>query len=192
MSTKQVHFTLSPVHFPGPVLEEYQQWIPPIFLSIYRFLRLSLQTMYKEYAYDAQWDSISTMFAKLFSDTSVPHFHKQIVKLLPLAHQFRYKKSVVENEAYRLSLIQFGNILSQEALVKNNRNVAVPLWKEFNVTSNDTIGILESKLLAMFSMLQWSYQAFFDTTPYYLYFNRRYHHLMHPELLNILKYYAVL
>src|SRR5581483_6904889 len=147
---KQVHFNLSPIHFTKSLLDSYGKWIPGLFPMIHNYLRESLKTTYKQYPYNPHWDSVHTMLAKHFSDQSIPHFHQRIVELLPTEHQFRYDWPVKDSdqESYRQALIDFLTLLTHDTNVRDRETKeVVKLWSAFKPSKQETIGLLEAKIL---------------------------------------------
>lgn len=180
MSKFTSHTAISPTNLTWDLLILYKQSISPIFFDIYTFLN-DIPSTKK----DKKWNTIQSMIASQLSDTKDQELHKKLIHLVPKSQQFRYQRP--KNQSYYKALVEFASIL-KDIDVQSSTGID-KLWKTFTVDTNETIGTLEAKILAMLGVLQWEYQVFFDTSLFYWYF-KPYHTIMLPGLLSILHRYT--
>ena len=194
---KQVHYSLSPVHFPLALLETYVQWIPPTFPLVYQFLHKSAHESNIP-TIKAEWATIYSLMTAHVTDAK---WNAYLLPLIPASDRFRFALPTTltpEQTAYRHSLVEFATHLASETFVyrplpgEGDAHYISSLWAHFSI-QNDTecIASIESKLLSMVATLQWKYHSFFDTSVFYLFFRKRHESIVHPDLLAILEFYAM-
>jgi len=193
------YFRLSPAFFPAYVLDQYRLWLPYTkFRDIHRILRVSLSQNHVTGArYDVQWDSIATLLAKHISGNT--KLSERLLEYIPEKHRFRYQpvKQGSKADDYRKALVDFAKTVAKDTEVSRfslgEKGLYLSaLWPNFETSDGDSIALLESKLFAMFSVLEWIYHHFFDTTVFYTFFYKRYEEWMHPQLLQLLRFYSVI
>jgi hypothetical protein len=122
-------------------------------------------------------DSIYSMLGRLIQPDS-----KGLLDLLPKEHRFRYSSPSewnTEQKHYQESLFHFLTLVLEKGIDELE-----------SPKRTDMIVELESKLLRAFALLQWQYHMFFDTSLFYWYFSANHREWVHPELMNILYFYA--